>query len=675
MNVQNLINQQLGILRWTHCDSMLSRLESRQNDENKYILNELDSAIDSPIFACKFSERQGYEHLLALANEEGKVAIYDTTGKTERYGKNIHHNAIFDVAWQPDSSRIITASGDNTAVLLDIAEAELKITRLFYGHSRSVKTVAFRGKSDPFVFSSGSRDGTIILWDIRAERANSSEFISYPDTMIVNSHLRSHSKAPNTPQSRYGSKRLQYQSFRDPRFCTISGSDSVTCIAFADQNSLVSCGAGDGVIKIWDMRKTYLVSNRTPTPRQIISYAGNKARAGYTNLLVDQNSLRLYASCLDNVVYCHNLTTLDDISDDGRDKVLRYTGYQNATFFVKSALSPCGRYMISGSSDQHAYIWNIADAIEQPIMRLRGHMAEVTCVAWMDCVRANRGAPFTVVTCSDDMHHRVWRLSLGDSTEGRYETGENDVTGFADVLKHEKPMNVKKRLRITSKTVIINRNNKRHKACENCGIGKRPADFALQNENKHFLSDKGPRRLFGNLNYNGLRNELLDKSADENLKSPPKNKRKRRYSSDCELEDIIPFSPTTNLPNFVVDGDAPHLNFSPQKRKSIDWLTKLRTEKHLVKKIKAQGVATTLGQDTYLDPSVSQLNEKEGSLLITPKTPRVDSLAKKARRRSSCNSPKTSLYNYFKVTNNGQVSPKPASLASQTKITSENPSQ
>lgn len=30
---------------------------------------------DPPIFACRFSEAPGYEHILALANEDGKVAI------------------------------------------------------------------------------------------------------------------------------------------------------------------------------------------------------------------------------------------------------------------------------------------------------------------------------------------------------------------------------------------------------------------------------------------------------------------------------------------------------------------------------------------------------------------------------------------------------------------------
>lgn len=52
-------------------------------------------------------------------------------------------------------------------------------------------------------------------------------------------------------------------------------------------------------------------------------------------------------------------------------------------------------------------------------------------------------------------------------------------------------------------------------------------------------------------------------------------------SSKNESGSEFPFSPTSNLPNFVIDGTAPHLlQISPQKYKeNIDWLTKIRKEK------------------------------------------------------------------------------------------------
>lgn len=35
----------------------------------------LSSEQDPPIFACRFAEAAGYEHILALANEDGRVVI------------------------------------------------------------------------------------------------------------------------------------------------------------------------------------------------------------------------------------------------------------------------------------------------------------------------------------------------------------------------------------------------------------------------------------------------------------------------------------------------------------------------------------------------------------------------------------------------------------------------
>lgn len=57
-------------------------------------------------------------------------------------------------------------------------------------------------------------------------------------------------------------------------------------------------------------------------------------------------------------------------------------------------------------------------------------------------------------------------------------------------------------------------------------------------------------------------------------------------STYTSKDDRILFSPTSNLPNFVIDGTAPHLlEISPQKYKeNVDWLTKIRKERYEQKK-------------------------------------------------------------------------------------------
>lgn len=49
-----------------------------------------DTDSEPPVFACRFSTKQGYEQILGLANEDGQITLQDTTIK----GRN---NALIGV--------------------------------------------------------------------------------------------------------------------------------------------------------------------------------------------------------------------------------------------------------------------------------------------------------------------------------------------------------------------------------------------------------------------------------------------------------------------------------------------------------------------------------------------------------------------------------------------------
>lgn len=59
-------------------DNVLKRLAVDES-ESYYGLHDSNVVAiydhDPPIFACRFAEAAGYEHILALANENGRVAI------------------------------------------------------------------------------------------------------------------------------------------------------------------------------------------------------------------------------------------------------------------------------------------------------------------------------------------------------------------------------------------------------------------------------------------------------------------------------------------------------------------------------------------------------------------------------------------------------------------------
>lgn len=87
------------------------------------------------------------------------------------------------------------------------------------------------------------------------------------------------------------------------------------------------------------------------------------------------------------------------------------------------------------------------------------------------------------------------------------------------------------------------------------------------------MDNRSMRRLFSS------NSEISTITRDYNSDEPS-------TSQSTNSNEQVFLSPTINLPNFVVDGTAPHLlEISPQKYKeNVDWLTKIRKERYEQKK-------------------------------------------------------------------------------------------
>lgn len=153
------------------------------------------------------------------------------------------------------------------------------------------------------------------------------------------------------------------------------------------------------MIKVWDLRRNYTHSG-APTLKHSISYPGSSTNQGYSNLLIDSTGSRLYVNCLDHNIYSFNLDF------HAPQPIINYSGLRNGSFYIKSTLSPDEKYLISGSTDGKAYIWNVGSS--RPIHELIGHADEVTCVAW---AKTNE---LRIVTGSEDSRHKIWRLKYND---------------------------------------------------------------------------------------------------------------------------------------------------------------------------------------------------------------------------------------------------------------------
>ncbi|XP_048526082.1 protein lethal(2)denticleless isoform X3 [Dendroctonus ponderosae] len=544
--VHDLINQQYGRAIWRQYDSVFCRLRCEADRPH------LSTLCESAIFTCKNAPKPGSEHIVGMANENGHLVVMDTESEATNC-TDAHSNAIFDLAWKFDQMQLVTASGDRSSMLYDMADGDFRHIRTFCGHSRSVKTVAFR-KDDSSAFATGSRDGNIIIWDTRTQQHSS---LIKPDSTIRNSH----GDTPFKVKRRHGGiPNLNVKS--------------VTSLVFQNINTLISCGSYDGMIKVWDLRKHYTVYKKDPLPKYSIRYSGTTGKNGCSNLVIDNAGVRLYANCLDSTIYCYNIATYNP------EPMMKYRGHQNNTFYIRASLSKDENYLVSGSTDENAYIWNLG--YPQPIVKLVGHSSEVSSVAW-----CNRKAAPALVTCSDDMSYKLWKISNLDSTDN--EQGRAEILPFPANQTASREHFRKRRCfhepnLLPKKTIWQCKNCQRttftNTLCDNClpPTSKRKADSELFSESKRIQTSFGPRRLFAHLARNFKKDDTSDQafpSEEDSLSLKPLNK----ALGNLRTEDL------DNLPNFVVDGMAPHLNYSPPKRRPQDWLTRLRIERNFQQEI------------------------------------------------------------------------------------------
>lgn len=74
-----------------------------------------------------------------------------------------------------------------------------------------------------------------------------------------------------------------------------SGQQSVTAVLFQGGEKLISAGAMDGSIKIWDLRKTYSNLKADPLPFHTFPYPEQGVRRKHGKLLVTKNHRAMFS--------------------------------------------------------------------------------------------------------------------------------------------------------------------------------------------------------------------------------------------------------------------------------------------------------------------------------------------------------------------------------------------
>lgn len=336
--------------------------------------------MEVPPFACRFCRVVGSESVAAVANEDGAILLLDTSRKPGRRvvtSWTAHNNAIFDVSWLTCEPKLISVSGDHCAALWDVSER--KCLTVFTGHTGTIKCVDICPTQNA-VFATGSRDGSVRIWDLRVSKKGRHHV---PEIIIEtsSSQPQKHSKAKPQKHQKEG----------------INNSlSSVTSLVFQNEHHVVSSGVTDGVINVWDLRKTYCSTKKQPKPHYQLALSGSKIH-GFTNLTMDSSRTQLYACCTNSIIYHYDCHTYNP------QYVNSYCGHRASSYYIKIAVSSDDRYLLSGSGDHFAYIWELAKPT-LPLLQLPGHTEEVTAVAWSP-------SDLKAISCGDDEQILIWDIS------------------------------------------------------------------------------------------------------------------------------------------------------------------------------------------------------------------------------------------------------------------------
>ncbi|XP_030443416.2 uncharacterized protein LOC115665714 isoform X1 [Syzygium oleosum] len=345
---------------------------------------------ETPPLALSFCQTSKCSYVLAVSDEDGYVSLFDTRPKSsasstscrENAGKArigdwvAHQNAIFDICWIKEDTKILTASGDQTIRLWDVENR--KSSGVLMGHAGSVKSLCSHPTNSDLLVS-GSRDGSFAIWDLRCKcntRNRQGEFCISPTYMVKGAH-----PSPRNKWVRRGK----------------AASTSTTAVLYLkDEVSVATAGAVDSTVKFWDMRNLKAQITQTCPDTKSASEQVRRLH-GVSSLSQDSNGVFLSASCMDNRIYLYNILQLE------KGPVASFSGCRIESFYVKSKISPDASNLLSGSSDGTGYIWQMNKPDAAPIT-LNSHDGEVSAVAWSPHEAGK------LATCSDDYTVRVWNI-------------------------------------------------------------------------------------------------------------------------------------------------------------------------------------------------------------------------------------------------------------------------
>jgi WD40 repeat protein/serine/threonine protein kinase/energy-coupling factor transporter ATP-binding protein EcfA2 len=306
-----------------------------------------------------------------------------------------HSDAVYSAAFSPDGQTALSGSRDNTLILWDVETGE--ILHSFEGHEDRVYAVAF--SPDGQTALSASADNTVILWDI-SNRALLHRFEGHED------RVRAVAFSPDGQTALSSSdddtvilwdipnQALLHRFEREPAGEADSSVPGVRAVAFSPDGKTALFGYEDGSVVMWNLEtravaRTFYASSEDVAPAVAYSRDG---------LLV--------LAAVSEAVYAWDIET-------GQEMMSLRPG----SFVYSVALDKTGQQVFVAANDNQIHLYDLQTGRE--LNRFVGHASYVSDVVV-------RPGSDQILSASNDGTLRLWSLTNGAEIR-RYEGHSDQV--------------------------------------------------------------------------------------------------------------------------------------------------------------------------------------------------------------------------------------------------------
>ncbi|XP_071499976.1 jouberin-like [Diadema antillarum] len=215
-----------------------------------------------------------------------------------------HYGLMYDISWNPTGSAILTASSDGTAKIWHIDMPNSAAVKVF-PHPSFVYAARFYSTEEKYIIT-GGYDKFVRVWS-RDSNSQTGELLY---------ELEGHK-------------------------------GYVNCMCFSLDGTKMYSGDSEGVILVWKSIGEFSGGNwmihRDATDKEFQGIPIN-------SLQIHPSGRRLLVHCRDNNIRMMDLRLYCVMQ--------HYVGVLNFREQIRSALSPCGSFLFSGSEDRRGYVWN-----------------------------------------------------------------------------------------------------------------------------------------------------------------------------------------------------------------------------------------------------------------------------------------------------------------------------